>query len=335
MSTNSITGPVIKIDRARPLTPGLLLLVLALPGPAAAANDLQLRVVNGMTTVHRHPLAGVDRGGGVATLANGNFDDGLASWSTSQSGGNTDPGAVATESGKAMLREGDSFLVTLSQEFQLPANAASISFAVELEPGFDTSVVSIPDAFEISLLDINSRPVTSSWSDQATSFLNFQESGAINLGAGVIWDGQRATLDLGGLAAGSVLTLHFDLIGADADVASAVRLDDVEVTVSRPEEGFIRGNPNLDGAVNITDPIVILNYLFLGTSTLDCLDAADTNNDGLLNITDPIYLLGYLFLGTEPIPPPYPSCGLDEGPADALDCNPCSCPSTTQGGDCP
>lgn len=120
---------------------------------------------------------------------------------------------------------------------------------------------------------------------------------------------------------GESVTLYFDLIGADGDSGSAVRVDDVRVT-TRAEDGFIRGNANLDDALDITDPIVILNYLLLGTSELNCLDAADVDDDGRVNITDPIYLLGYLFLGSPPPPPPFPTCGPDEGEEDGLGCEP-------------
>jgi hypothetical protein len=302
----------------------------------AAAADVVIVVVDGATTVRRTPIPHAEegRGGQAPALTNGSFTDGLAGWSASETNGSAQPGGVVAQGEAAVLREGDSFLVTLSQEFQLPPEVNRISFTIRFEPGFDSSDTSIPDAFEVSLLDSGQLPVTASWSHHATSFLNFQENGTVNAGPGVTWDGQRATLDLPAPPAGQDVTIFFDLIGADADTGGAVIVDDVEATILK-KEGFLRGNPNLDQTINITDPIVILNYLFLGTSQLHCLDAADTNNDGVLNITDPIYLLGFLFLGTAPIPPPFEACGPDEGPEDGLDCGPCSCPGSTGGGDCP
>jgi hypothetical protein len=310
-----------------------LFLVTMLLASPAVSGEVRIVTVGGQTTARRGPGGGDGGGGGSPFLTNGSFAEGLAGWSTSELGGSAAPGGVVAGGGVANISEGDSFLVTLSQTFQVPAGPKALSFTVRLEPGFDRSGVSIPDAFEASLLDAGELPVTRSWSDQATSFINFQESGAVNSGAGVAWDGQRAMLDLSAVPGGTLVTLYFDLIGADLDVLTAVRVDDVEVTPL--VDGFIRGNSNLDDVVNITDAIVVLNYLFLGTGSLGCLDAADANNDGTLNITDPIFLLGYLFLGTQTIPPPFDTCGLDEGPADELDCGPCSCSASMEGGECP
>ena len=48
-----------------------------------------------------------------------------------------------------------------------------------------------------------------------------------------------------------------------------------------------------------------------------CLEAADANNDGALNVTDPVLILNYLFLAgpppSAPGPPPGP-CGQDPDP---------------------
>jgi hypothetical protein len=61
---------------------------------------------------------------------------------------------------------------------------------------------------------------------------------------------------------------------------------------------FRRADANADGAMNISDPVAILNYIF-GTKVLPCLDAADVDGSGILEITDAVSLLGFLFLGTE------------------------------------
>ena len=74
---------------------------------------------------------------------------------------------------------------------------------------------------------------------------------------------------------------------------------------------FARADANGDGTVNITDPIFVLGYLFLGDDAPTCIDAADGDDSGVVNITDPLYILNGLFLGG-PLPPaPYPDCGPD------------------------
>ncbi len=63
---------------------------------------------------------------------------------------------------------------------------------------------------------------------------------------------------------------------------------------------FLRGDANGDGVIDIGDVIYLINYLFLGTSAPDPLDAGDANCDGVVDIGDVIYIINYLFLGTAP-----------------------------------
>ncbi len=85
-----------------------------------------------------------------------------------------------------------------------------------------------------------------------------------------------------------------------------------------PTQDFIRGDANVDGAINIADIVTELALLFSGLPVL-CLDAADSNDDGAINIADPIYLVWYV-LGSGPAPPPpHTACGPDPT-ADPLDC---------------
>jgi hypothetical protein len=83
---------------------------------------------------------------------------------------------------------------------------------------------------------------------------------------------------------------------------------------------FIRGDVTGEEIVNLTDAIVILNYLFLGGAAPDCQDAADVDDTGEANITDAIYLLNHLFLGGPSLAPPYPLPGLDTT-TDPLQCS--------------
>jgi hypothetical protein len=64
------------------------------------------------------------------------------------------------------------------------------------------------------------------------------------------------------------------------------------------EEGLTpRGDANFDHQVDLTDPVILLGYLFQGMSAPECPRAADFNLDGELNISDPVALLATLFLG--------------------------------------
>lgn len=92
-----------------------------------------------------------------------------------------------------------------------------------------------------------------------------------------------------------------------------------------PAIRFVRGEVNDEGAIDVTDAIVVLGYLFLGSPvTLPCFDAADTNDSGDLNLTDGVYLLHYLFAGGSPPPPPFAECAEDPTD-DALGCTSPQC----------
>jgi hypothetical protein len=83
-------------------------------------------------------------------------------------------------------------------------------------------------------------------------------------------------------------------------------------SVSRP---FLRGDVDGDGAVggSVTDAVILLSHQFRGGPEPPCLAACDANADGLVDISDPIHILLFSFLGGAPPPPPYPECGTDAG----------------------
>ncbi len=66
---------------------------------------------------------------------------------------------------------------------------------------------------------------------------------------------------------------------------------------------FARGDGNGDGAIDLSDAIFVLGFLFLGTPAPKCSPIADGNADGIVDIADPIFVLGFLFSGTAAPPP--------------------------------
>jgi hypothetical protein len=82
---------------------------------------------------------------------------------------------------------------------------------------------------------------------------------------------------------------------------------------------FRRGDADDNGRLDISDPVFLLGWLFLGGRRPACLDAADIDDSGDLNINDPVFLLEYLYLGGLPPPEPFSACGQDPNP-DARDC---------------
>ncbi len=85
-----------------------------------------------------------------------------------------------------------------------------------------------------------------------------------------------------------------------------------------PAPTFRRGDGNSDGAVNISDVLFTLNFLFSDFGEPMCDDALDANNDGLVNISDALATIGFLFLSdvTELPPPGVSACGVDPSEDD-------------------
>jgi hypothetical protein len=83
---------------------------------------------------------------------------------------------------------------------------------------------------------------------------------------------------------------------------------------------FRRGDVDDDGAVNISDAIVLLDHLFRAGEAPACDKAADANDDGALNLSDPVRLLDHLFRGLGPLPAPAAACGADSTD-DGLGCD--------------
>jgi PKD repeat protein len=92
-----------------------------------------------------------------------------------------------------------------------------------------------------------------------------------------------------------------------------------------PGPEFMRADANSDGAVDISDGVFILSYLFVGGPAPTCLDTADADDSAEaassegINITDAVYVLNHLFLGGFSPPAPYPGCGVDPT-EDVVDC---------------
>jgi hypothetical protein len=71
---------------------------------------------------------------------------------------------------------------------------------------------------------------------------------------------------------------------------------------------IVRGNVNGDGggAIDISDMVYLVDYMFIEGPPPPCLEAANTNGDGggAIDISDMVYLVDYMFLEG----PPPPSC---------------------------
>lgn len=107
-----------------------------------------------------------------------------------------------------------------------------------------------------------------------------------------------------------VLSVHYDVI--PVTVGGRIQIvGDLSL--------FVRGDSDQNGAVELTDVVFSLAYLYLGGPTPLCLDAADANDDGVIDITDPVATIYSLFLGSGPLPRPNFAPDADPTP-DSLGC---------------
>lgn len=88
---------------------------------------------------------------------------------------------------------------------------------------------------------------------------------------------------------------------------------------SRTGASFLRGDANGDAELDLSDPIHVLGWLYLGGRPILCQDAADSNDDGRIDRSDAVFILSYKFLGGVPPPAPFPDCGSEDN-ADPLTC---------------
>ncbi|MGH9362080.1 MAG: hypothetical protein ACRD2T_09195 [Thermoanaerobaculia bacterium] len=93
-------------------------------------------------------------------------------------------------------------------------------------------------------------------------------------------------------------------------------VEPLEIPLTVAEEsctrGFLRGDANGDGGLDLSDPVSVLFHLFFG-GTLGCREAGDGDSSGTLELTDAVLLLSYLFTDGAPPGQPFPACEAPEG----------------------
>lgn len=89
--------------------------------------------------------------------------------------------------------------------------------------------------------------------------------------------------------------LVLDVDGDGADDFILMPGEDVPDEIKR--RFTMRGDANLDAAIDISDGVFILNFLFLGGDGPACADIANANSDGQVDMSDAVFLFSYLFLG--------------------------------------
>ena len=85
------------------------------------------------------------------------------------------------------------------------------------------------------------------------------------------------------------------------------------------QTAFLRGDTSGDRVLQITDPVLVLRYLF-DVSEILCLDSGDADDNTVLEVTDAIRILMWLFLDGPAPRSPFPDAGFDPTP-DLLGCD--------------
>jgi hypothetical protein len=85
--------------------------------------------------------------------------------------------------------------------------------------------------------------------------------------------------------------------GSQFEGASSVGLNNglISVSIIGDIGILMRGDANHDGILDLSDPVRILSYLFVGGPPPTCLEVADVNLDSSIDISDSILLLTFLF----------------------------------------
>jgi hypothetical protein len=89
---------------------------------------------------------------------------------------------------------------------------------------------------------------------------------------------------------------------------------------------FVRGDANDDSQLNIADGVWILNDLFQGGPSTDCLGANDSNASGSVDAADAIFVFNFQFLDGPAPSAPFPNCGGEADPTPEDCASYTSCP---------
>jgi VCBS repeat protein/dockerin type I repeat protein len=109
-----------------------------------------------------------------------------------------------------------------------------------------------------------------------------------------------------------------DLLGYPPDFASLALIRNATGGgLAAGCDPFLRGDVNSDGAVSISDMLMLRRYMFGPGIVLNCLDAADVSDDENISICDDFLLLHALFQSSDwslSLPPPSIQPGHDPTP---------------------
>ncbi len=150
-----------------------------------------------------------------------------------ESGGTANQkGTVGIQGCSAVLREGNSFIVGIEQDFIVPATPSAIEFRFD-DLTFDTTSSGLAkDAFEVAFVDQEGNSLVQNYLPARDSFFNITEGAQPLYRSGIVVDGNKITVGLTGIPTGTQGTLIVRLVNNDSDTNSSVRIADFRIVAS-------------------------------------------------------------------------------------------------------
>jgi hypothetical protein len=227
-------------------------------------------------------------------------------------------------------------------QFGVRHDASKLSFErLDIAAGLQAALGGAPDE---RFYAVNAAPAGGAGITVAMILSADQASVALSPGTHHIFDAVyrvaatamgTAGVNIAGDLGSPAVPVILDLNGTSQAPAGPAGITSATVSVTGGPVPFRRGDANLSGMLEITDALIILDYLFGGGMLPPGQAARDGcrqifNVDGTvsngvpgvedmadIDVTDSVTLLHYLFLRGVPPAPPFPGCGSSPNPADA------------------
>jgi hypothetical protein len=190
------------------------------------------------------------------------------------------------------------------QDYFFPTAPISIRFAVS-DTGARSFVAAGIDAFRVTWLSREPVILTEHLPVCSVGVPFVYQLAATACDVPLTWSdeygeliGTGLTLTADGAVSGTPLDtgrIIFTALAADAEGASTERR-----FIFRALPGYLCGDANHDGSVNVGDAVHLINYVFRGGPTPSPVCVGDANADDGTNVGDAVYLINFVFKGGSP-----------------------------------
>ncbi|MBD3217046.1 MAG: hypothetical protein GF310_02130 [candidate division Zixibacteria bacterium] len=118
----------------------------------------------------------------------------------------------------------------------------------------------------------------------------------------MVWTDKNGDLEETGLVITEQGTLEgtplvYGELSFTAEVSDCAGCKDEKVFTLTLERGYVCGDATIDGVVNVSDAVYIINYVFISGPAPDPIEAGDTNCDSNCNVSDAVQIINYVFIG--------------------------------------